>query len=175
MGTANAAAAVVQSVADSLAAAASNNACRPGRPDWTQRPLNFIAPVESVTWPVGCDADPRVRDAGGPALCRELARVAKHRELVLTIVDDRESGAADALASFVHGAPKQQLLVVGRGAGAVEAARLAGGGGAGLGLLTAGVEGSPVRASLAELPPVAFKYAIIGAGAPCSWAVGRRA
>ena len=52
--TANAAAGVVTRVRDSLAAAAGNSACKPKTPDWEQRPLNFVAPVESKHWPVGC-------------------------------------------------------------------------------------------------------------------------
>ena len=54
IGTANAAAAVVTSVSDSLKAAAGNGACKPKSADWKQRPLNFLVPVQASACACAC-------------------------------------------------------------------------------------------------------------------------
>lgn len=154
IGTANAAAAVVGNVASSLAAAAGNGACKPATPDWDQRPLNYIVPVESKEWPVGCEVG-AVLAGGGAALCRELARVARHREVVLTVVDSQTSMAT--LRAFLGAAPRQVLVAVRGGAG-LEAAAAVVRGTAGAGLLPL-----PDDSPLAALPAVAFKYAVVRA------------
>jgi hypothetical protein len=106
IGTANAAAAAVTHVADRLRSTAGNGACKPGKPDWPQRPLNFVAALEAPVWPVGCTSDPVVVAAGGDTLCVQLARAAVHREVVLTIVDDESPDADEqrrGLPAFLTG------------------------------------------------------------------------
>ena len=154
IGTVNAAAAVVSSVASSLSAAAGNGACKPSAPDWEQRPLNYVVPVESKEWPVGCDAT-RMAAVGGSAFCRELARVARHREIVLTIVDSQTSMAA--LRAFLSSAPRQVLVAVRGGAGLETAASVV------HGTEGAGLLPLPDASPLAALPAVAFKYAVVRA------------
>ena len=103
---ANAAAGAVGRVASALRAAAGNADCTPKKPDTVQRPLNWVEPLESAHWPAPCAA---AWAAGG--LCREIGRVAKHREVVLVIA---HPGDANALEAFASGAPepiKAQLLV----------------------------------------------------------------
>ena len=105
IGTANAAAAAVASIGDSLRQAAGNKECKPATPNWTQRPLNYIAAVESPTWPAACESA-AVQAAGGAALCAALTKVAKHREAIVVV-----AGASDAsaLATFLGRAPPQVL------------------------------------------------------------------
>ena len=63
---ANAAAAAVNSIADQIRAAGGNIACMPaqvlqgvGILDWkAPRPLNWVLPLESDLWPLGCDVQP---------------------------------------------------------------------------------------------------------------------
>lgn len=65
----NAAAAAVNSIADQLRATAGNTACKPapvpqgsGTLDWkAPRPLNWVLPLESALWPLGCDDTQRER------------------------------------------------------------------------------------------------------------------
>ena len=166
LGTANAAAAAVSHVGEQLAAAAGVHSCRPPKPDWPHRPLDFITPPESAAWPVGCAGDAAVVRAGGEALCRALARLSRHRELVVTLVDDDADDAdADrrALGAFLSGAPAGQVIVFARGARRRERARVGGrrrggdGDGASSAVFEVGARGSPLHG----LPHVALKYALL--------------
>jgi hypothetical protein len=172
IGTANAAAAAVTHVADRLRSTAGNGACKPGKPDWPQRPLNFVAALEAPVWPVGCTSDPVVVAAGGDTLCVQLARAAVHREVVLTIVDDESPDADEqrrGLPAFLTGAPKQ-VVVVARGKAAAHAAGAAGVstwvGHASSSAKSAASGGSALliiseTSLLASLPPTALKYALL--------------
>lgn len=123
IGTANAAAATVTSIGDALRAAAGNSACKPERPNWEQRPLNFLVPVDSATWPAACatsaassagaGAIPGAIQSpgaipGGAELCTAvsaaLVKIAKHRELVVVLAREED---ASALSTFLGRAPKQ--------------------------------------------------------------------
>ena len=115
IGTANAAAATVASIGDVLRAAAGNSACKPERPNWEQRPLNFLVPVDSSTWPAACAASAAssagagaIQAPGGAELCTAvsaaLVKIAKHRELVVVLAREED---ASALSTFLGRAPKQ--------------------------------------------------------------------
>ena len=115
IGTANAAAATVTSIGDALRAAAGNSACKPERPNWEQRPLNFLVPVDSATWPAACAASAAssagagaILSPGGAELCTAvsaaLVKIAKHRELVVVLAREED---ASALSTFLGRAPKQ--------------------------------------------------------------------
>jgi hypothetical protein len=83
---ANVAAAAVRSVSDSLHAAASTMACKPPTPDWAMRPLNYLVPLESPSWPAACPPLPSVGiDA---AAATQLCDLASHvsRRFVTTSV-----------------------------------------------------------------------------------------
>lgn len=115
IGTANAAAATVTSIGDALRAAAGNSACKPERPNWEQRPLNFLVPVDSATWPAACATSAAssagagaIQSPGGAELCTAvsaaLVKIAKHRELVVVLAREED---ASALSTFLGRAPKQ--------------------------------------------------------------------
>ena len=172
-GTANAAAAAVSSVTQRLQAnlPGSHAACRPVAPDWTQRPLNYVAPtLESATWPVNCDSDPAVRAAGGTALCAKVAKAARHREVVVTLLDDSaedgHASDASALAAFLAAAPAQ-VLVVTRGDGAKATATAAVASAAAAATADASYAHFHIdtlsAGPVAALPSLALKYAVVGA------------
>lgn len=145
IGTANAAAAVVARVSDRLRAAALHGDCKPREPNWAQRPLNFVAPVEADEWPVACTSRAVVA-AGGEALCAALAKVAKHREAVVTLLETSDDGSA--LDAFLRAAPKQVIVLTAADGLAPRSA---------LGL--EGVAFVPLPEETRALPSLARKYA----------------
>ena len=122
---ANAAASAVGRVASMLQEAAGNTGCKPQRPDWKQRPLNWIVPLESAAWPAACDGE--TASVGLPSgwgeLCSELPKVAKHREVLLVLVDEHEIDALRAFGTSLTEGARAQLLVAALDEAAAEAAR----------------------------------------------------
>ena len=122
---ANAAASAVGRVASMLQEAAGNTGCKPQRPDWKQRPLNWLVPLESTAWPAGCDGEAASigLPSGWGELCAQLPKVAKHREVMLVLVDANEADALRAFSSSLTEGARAQLLVAALDGEAAEAAR----------------------------------------------------
>jgi hypothetical protein len=138
--------------------------------------------LEGSAWPVNCATDPAVLAAGGNVLCAQLLKAARHREVVVTIVDDlaqsAEStswlggGASDSgLAAFLAAAPPQ-VLVVTRGERArakaeEQLSRLRASSSSSSSSSSSPSYGhfhvdTSSAAALATLPPLALKYSVLG-------------